>query len=58
MTIDENLLAEIDDTREYVPRSTFISNILKWSLNVQTADRFLRKIDMGEGDAEKKNTNC
>ncbi|MHA1971385.1 MAG: hypothetical protein ACTSW1_00245 [Candidatus Hodarchaeales archaeon] len=43
ITLDEQLLLEIDDIREYVPRSTLINNILNWALNFQTADQFLRK---------------
>ena len=54
ITLDKQLLAEIDDMREFVPRSTFIGNILKWSLNFQTADRFLRKKDVKDGGCTRK----
>ncbi len=41
--IDEELLKDIDQIREYVSRSTFIDNVLTQTLNLQTADQFLRK---------------
>jgi hypothetical protein len=43
ITIDKSLLKDIDKIRGYIPRATFINNILSWSLNLQSADQLTKK---------------
>lgn len=48
LSIEENVLKQIDEIRDYVPRSAYINHILEWFLELKMGDahefrRFLQK---------------
>lgn len=38
LSIEENILKQIDEIRDYVPRSAYVNHILTWFLELKTGD--------------------